>query len=99
MSPTHGSRRRQVAWKVVSTASGIGAAMATRKVLEALWPAGDDGTGPPFNPADRRIGWSTALAWAVSAGVGAGIFRLVGERLAAAGWEAATGAPPPGIHT
>ena len=98
MSPTHGSRRRQAAWKAVSTASGIGAAMATRKLLEALWPGSDDGTGPPFNPADRRVGWPTALAWALSAGVGAGVFRLVGERLAAAGWEAATGTPPPGIQ-
>lgn len=99
MSPTQQTRRRQAAWKAVSTLSGIAAATVTRQVLGALWPAGDDGTGPPFNPADRRVGWPTAVAWAIGAGVGAGVFRLVGERLAAAGWEAATGAPPPGIRT
>jgi len=97
--PTSERRREQVAWKLVSTLSGVAAAIATRKLLEALWPAGDDGTGPPFNPADRRVAWSTAIGWAVSAGGGAGITRLVGERLAAAGWEAATGSPPPGIRT
>jgi hypothetical protein len=95
-----GSDRRQLAlWKLTSTVSGVAGAVATRKVLEALWPVGGDRPGPPFNPADRRVAWPTALQWALAAGVGASIARLLTERVAAAGWEAATGSPPPGIKT
>lgn len=36
---------------------------------------------------------------AASALVGAGITRLISERVAAAGWEKATGAAPPGLRT
>jgi len=93
------SHRQQALWKLTSTLSGIAGAVATRRVLQAVWPAGDDGTGPPFNPADRRVPWPTAIQWALAAGIGAGIARLLSERVAAAGWEAATGTPPPGIRT
>jgi hypothetical protein len=102
MSPTPGlparARRQKLAWKVVSMSTGILGGIAVRKVLEALWKTFTSGReDPPLNPADRRISWSEGLQWAVAAGVGAGIGRLVSERLAAAGWEAATGSPPPGI--
>lgn len=93
------SRRQQAMWKVASSLSGVLGAIGTRKVLQAAWPVGDDGTGPPFNPADRRVRWTIALQWAVAAGVGAGLMRLVTQRLAAAGWEAATGSPPPGVQS
>lgn len=86
-------------WKAVSSLSGVAGAIATRKLLQAVWPVGDDATGPPFNPADRRVAWPTALQWALAAGIGAGVMRLLSQRLAAAGWEAATGAPPPGVQT
>jgi hypothetical protein len=92
------SRRQQAMWKLLSTGSGVAGAIATRKLLQAVWPVGDDGTGPPFNPADRRVAWPTALQWALAAGLGASVTRLLSERLAAAGWEAATGTPPPGIR-
>lgn len=92
-------RLQQPAWKLVSTMSGVIGTMVARKLLQSLWPAADDEPGPPFNPADRRVRWTTALEWAIAAGVGAGVARLVGERLAAAGWERATGSPPPGVST
>lgn len=92
-------RTERVRWAVLSKLSAIAGAVATRKVLQVVWPAGDDSTGPPFNPADRRVGWSTALQWGVAAGVGAGIARVVSQRAAAAGWEAATGTAPPGLRT
>lgn len=91
--------RRRAAWKALSTLTGLAGAVATRRLLQAVWPTGHDGTAPPYNPADRRVAWPTALQWAIAAGLGAGITRLLGERLAAAGWEAATGSPPPGIQT
>jgi hypothetical protein len=93
------SRRAQAAWKVVSGASGVLGAIGARKALQALWPAGKDGGGPPFNPADRRVAWTDALQWTLAAAIGGALARLVSERLAAAGWEAATGSPPPGIQT
>lgn len=96
MADSHSERIR---WAAVSNVSAILGAIATRKLMQVLWPAGDDGTGPPFNPADRRVGWSTALQWGVAAGVGAGIARVVSQRVAAAGWEAATGSSPPGLKS
>lgn len=93
------SRSERVRWAAVSNISALLGALTTRKLLQAVWPAGNDATGPPFNPADRRVGWSTALQWGVAAGVGAGIARVVGQRAAAAGWEAATGSAPPGLKT
>jgi hypothetical protein len=92
-------RTERVRWAVVSKASAVLGAIATRKLLQALWPAGDDATGPPFNPADRRVAWSTAVQWGIAAGVGAGMARVLSQRAAAAGWEAATGSPPPGVRT
>jgi len=91
-------RQQELAWKVVSTGTGILGGIVARKVLEVLWKTFTSGhEDPPLNPADRRISWSEGLQWAIAAGVGAGVGRLVSERLAAAGWEAATGSPPPGI--
>lgn len=93
------SRREQIGWKALSQVSAVLGAIATRKILQVLWPVGDDELGPPFNPADRRVAWTTALQWGVAAGVGAGIARVVSQRVAAAGWESATGNAPPGLRT
>ena len=93
------TRSERLRWTALSQVSAVLGAIATRKLLQALWPAGDDSTGPPFNPADRRVTWSTAVQWGIAAGVGAGLARVVSQRAAAAGWEAATGSPPPGIQT
>ncbi|HEY6531531.1 MAG TPA: DUF4235 domain-containing protein [Acidimicrobiales bacterium] len=87
-------------WKIVSTIAGIIGGLVARKLIEVVWKSVRSGAAqdPPLNPADRRIGWGDAVAWAVAAGVGAGVGRLISERLAAAGWEAATGSLPPGIE-
>ena len=93
------SSARRAGWTLISRLSGVGGAILARKVLRWLWPGRlSAGQEPPLNPADRRIGWVPALQWAVAAGVGAGLARLVSQRLAAAGWEAATGDPPPGVR-
>lgn len=94
------SRTDQMAWKAVSTLSGAVGGIVLRKMLSALWGSmRSSAPEPPLNPADRRVDWSTAVQWAVAAGIGAGIGRLVSQRAAAAGWEAATGSPPPGVRT
>ncbi|MDE0804445.1 MAG: DUF4235 domain-containing protein [Acidimicrobiales bacterium] len=92
------SRTSALAWKAVSTLAGVGGAIATRKITNAAWSAVSSGSAePPLNPADRRVSWSESLQWAIAAGVGAGIGRLVSQRVASAGWESATGSPPPGV--
>ena len=92
------SRSSALAWKAVSTLAGVAGAVATRKVTNAVWSSiSSSSAEPPLNPADRRVSWSEALQWAVAAGVGAGLGRLVSQRAASAGWESATGRPPPGV--
>lgn len=81
-------------WKAVSLGAGALAAIAARKVLAAVWPGTQS---PPLNPADRRIAWGDAVAWAVASGLGAGIARVVSKRTAAAAWERVTGDTPPGV--
>ncbi len=91
-------RKEQLGWKVVSTGSAILGGLVSRQILQALWGALTDGElEPPLNPADRRIGWKSAVQWTVAAGIGVGMGRLVSQRLAAAGWESATGSAPPGL--
>lgn len=91
-------RRRQLAWKGVSTLSAVVGGIATRKLLESAWTSAKS-ADPPGNPADQRVSWGQAVQWAVATGVGVGIGRLVSQRLAAAGWEMATHTEPPGLST
>lgn len=94
------TRSEQVRWKVVSTLSGVVGAVVARKAVDAVWAAfAPSDREPPLNPADRDIEWKTAFQWAIAAGVGAGIARMLSQRAAAAGWERATGSAPPGIDT
>ncbi len=81
-------------WTIVSALAGAAAATASRRLLQKLSP--DSST---LNPADRRVTWREGLMWAVVTGVGAGVARLVSQRVAAAGWEKAVGASPPGVKT
>ncbi len=81
-------------WTAVSALAGAAAAATMRRGLQRLWP--DPGSR---NPADRRVTWREGLMWAVISGVGAGVARLVSQRLAAAGWEKAAGVSPPGVKT
>ena len=94
------SRSRQVIlWKVISTGVGVLSGILVRQAIGLVWKALSGGReDPPLNPADRRISWSEGLQWAVASGVGVGIARLVADRLAARGWEAATGHLPPGVE-
>lgn len=87
-------------WKAASTAAAVVAGIGARKVLEPAWRSVRPQAGePPLNPADRSVDWKDALAWAALSGVVVGVARLVAQRAAAAGWEAATGGSPPGLTT
>lgn len=92
-------RSERLTWLAISRGAGVAGALLTSKLLQLVWPFGDDDQGPPFNPADRRVTWATAMQWGVAAGVGAGIAHVLSQRVAAAGWEAVTGDAPPGLKT
>jgi hypothetical protein len=91
---------RKVGWKLVSTGSGLLGALIARKVVTVAWAAVTDESkeGPVLDPADRRYSWKDAVLWAVTAGIGIGIAKVVSARLAVAGWEVATGTLPPGVE-
>jgi hypothetical protein len=90
-------RRRRLAWKAVSAGTGVASAAAGRALIGTVWKR-LGGPKPPVNAADRRISWAQTLSWALTAAFGAGVAGVVGQRLAAAGWQHATGGPPPGIR-
>lgn len=91
---------RETTWKIVSSLSGMLGALIARKLLKVAWEAvrGDGRPGPVLDPADRRFSWKDAFLWALAAGVGLSIARLISARLAVVGWEAATGTLPPGVE-
>ena len=91
---------RETTWKVVSGVTGLLGALVARKLLRTAWAAAspDGSEGPVLDPADRRFSWKDATLWAVTAGIGLGIAKLISARLAVAGWEAATGTLPPGVE-
>lgn len=82
------------AWQAIAFAAGALAAAGVRQVAVASWRARthDD---PPIHPSARGVRVRDALIWAVSLAVGAAVAKVLAERVAAAGWEKATGAPPP----
>jgi hypothetical protein len=94
----HGPKVAMVEWKIVSTASGLAVGLVVRRLVNWAWSTlSPSDHEPPLNPADQRISWSEAVAWAAAAGAGVGVARLVSERVAASGWELATGDAPPGV--
>ncbi len=50
-----------------------------------------------FDPTSAEFSWPDVVAWAAAAGVGLGVAKVVSARVAAIGWEAATGTLPPGV--
>ena len=85
-------------WKVVSTITGMVAALLARNLIRAAYRVIRNDTDPstPFDPADARFSWPDALLWAAAAGIGLGIAKVVSARVAGLGWEVATGTRPPG---
>ncbi len=79
-----------------ATALGVGAltTAGVRAVASRAWRASKD-EDPPAHPTGRDVRLRDALVWGVALAVGAAVARVLAERLAAAGWEKALGAPPP----
>jgi hypothetical protein len=85
---------KRYGWKALTLGLGALVAFGTQRALEVPWKA-LRGSTPPKVAADRRSSWPDALSWAVAAGVGVGVARLLAIRTAAGLWEAAVHEPPP----
>ena len=86
------------AWKGLCWLSVFLGELAVKKLLKSTYrsirkadPAG------VFDPTKPGFSWPDALLWAATAGIGLVIARIVSARVAAIGWEAATGTRPPGV--
>ena len=90
---------RKRMWKLVSTVSGMIGAMVAQKLIRAAYRSTRKDKSPTavFDPTSPRFSWADAVVWAAAAGVGLGIAKVVSARVAAFGWEVATGTLPPGI--
>jgi hypothetical protein len=89
---------RERMWKLVSLITGLFGGLIARKLIRATYQAVRKDTAPatPFDPTNPRFSWPDALLWAAAAGIGLAIAKMISARVAAIGWEAATGTLPPG---
>jgi len=90
---------RERMWKLVSTLTGALGAWLAQKLMRTGYRALRKDTAPasPFDPNDTRFSWPDALLWALAAGIGLVIAKVVSTRIATIGWEVATGSRPPGV--
>ena len=89
---------RERMWKLVSTITGLLGGLLARKLIRATYGAVRNDSAPvtPFDPTNGGFSWPDALLWAAAAGIGLAIAKMMSARLAALGWKAVTGTPPPG---
>lgn len=83
---TQSDAARDTAQSIATTAAAIGAGVATRSLITKVWEQAT-GEAPPNDPTDPGVSWQQALTWAAAAGVGVGVGRVVGRRLAAGAFE------------
>jgi hypothetical protein len=88
--------RRLRLWKMTSTVTGmLSAVIAKRLIRSAYRSIRKDAPRSAFDTTSDRFSLSNALLWAVAAGVGVAVARIVSNRVVAIGWKAATGSAPP----
>ena len=83
-------------WKAFSTAIGLLCGLVAKRLLRGTYRAVRRGDpDEAFDPTAPLFSWPNAAVWAIAAGIGLVTAKMVGDRVAAIGWEAATGARPP----
>ena len=89
---------RKRMWQLETLVIGSLCAMIAQKFIKVVYGVArhDKSRPTPFDPSYERFSWPNALLWAAAAGVGLGVAKVLGNRAAAAGWQFATGTPPPG---
>jgi Protein of unknown function (DUF4235) len=92
--PDTTGRRRM--WSLVSTSIGVAGGVVAKKLLRSAYQAvRKQSPDTAFDPTSARFSWLDALLWSIAAGIGFVIAKMLGDRLAAIGWEVATGTLPP----
>lgn len=92
-----GHAMEKTMWRLAATGAAVLAGVAVRSALMSLWRAVMK-NDPPNNPADPATSWGEAIAWTAATGLVVGVARMLASRGAAAGWQRATGALPPGLQ-
>lgn len=85
------------AWKLLGSGSGVVAAIATTKALDATWRTAT-GRKPPSKPESPEIAGREALLWAAVSGMAMGVAKTYATRRAANYWVRSTGDLPPGMR-
>ena len=89
---------RQRLWKLQSMITAILGALIAKKLIRGAFRLVRKDKAPDavFDPTSARFSWPDVVVWAAAAGIGLGVAKVVSARVAAIGWEVATGTPPPG---
>ena len=85
-------------WKLESWATGALGAFLAQVLIRASYRMvrRDKEPSAVFDPNSSRFSWPDAVVWAVAGGLGLGLAKIASARLAAVGWQVATGSSPPG---
>ena len=91
---------RERMWKLESWAAGALGTFLAETLIRAIYRTirKDKAPSAVFDPGNKRFSWPDAAVWAVAGGIGLAIGKMVSTRLAAIGWEVATGTLPPGVE-
>lgn len=84
-------------WTVFSLFSALGAAAASKKLLNSGWKAAT-GKRPPENPADPDVDVWEAVLWAAVSGTFVALARMMAQRRAAGYYKKSTGELPPQLQ-
>ena len=86
---------KRLAWYAVSALSASLATVLVRALLARLWRAA--GHEPSESAIDNS--WPEAITWAVAAGAGVGVARVLARRASEVGFERVTGESPEALTT
>jgi hypothetical protein len=87
---------RERMWMAESTLVGMAGAWVAQKVIRtAFRTVRKEAPSSVFDPNSARFSWTDVVLWAAAAGIGLGIAKVTSARVAAFGWEVATGTAPP----
>ena len=91
---------RERMWKLESWGAGALGAFLAETLIRAIYRTirKDKDPSAVFDPANSRFSWPDALLWGIAGGLGLAIAKIVSNRLAAIGWQVATGTLPPGAE-
>jgi hypothetical protein len=89
---------RERIWNLESAVTGVLAAMIAKRLIRAAYAViRKQEPRSVFDPDSDHFSWPNFVVWAVAGGVGLGIAKLVGNRVATVAWELATGTRPPKV--